>query len=347
VFELLNLTSLQTEYALLTLSSDGTLSDPSGNLFVKPCTAAEISFYESANASHPDLTAFMPPFMGTLSLKQQNPSSPNSEPSMSTAGTGTASSLPPTDVGPMKGKPLNTELHLVLGNSTAGFVKPNILDLKLGARLWDDDAPPAKRARLDAVADKSTSGSLGFRIAGMRTWMGQEQASVAEAEKGFVDIETPSNFKVHNKLYGRNFDAQTVVDGFRSYLCRPEAGIDMPVSAGLAGAFLDGLTQVCKVLENKELRMYSASILMVYEGDGQALREKQAMQEEGTAELPENDEDDDDDSDHLESPKILTVKLIDFAHAKFVPGEGPDENALRGVRSVIKILQELHDEFQN
>jgi hypothetical protein len=97
--------------------------------------------------------------------------------------------------------------------------------------------------------------------------------------------------------------------------------------------------------------MYSASILMVYEGDEQAL--EKALQEESasnTGNQAQNsevepqgiaeDDDDDEDEDQPE-PKIHDVRLIDFAHAQWTPGQGPDENALQGVRSVLKILIEL------
>jgi inositol-polyphosphate multikinase len=109
--------------------------------------------------------------------------------------------------------------------------------------------------------------------------------------------------------------------------------------------------------------MYSASLLFVYEGDGVALRA--AMEEAsrpvvetpitngdaaatngvGIAELVNGYADADEDEDEVEDedeelpPKIYNVKLIDFAHADFVPGQGPDENSLLGIRSVAEILR--------
>jgi 1D-myo-inositol-tetrakisphosphate 5-kinase/inositol-polyphosphate multikinase len=55
----------------------------------------------------------------------------------------------------------------------------------------------------------------------------------------------------------------------------------------------------------------------------------------------------DDDDELLEDaeepalPKLFSVKLIDFAHATWTPGQGPDENSLKGVRSLIRIFEEL------
>ena len=46
-------------------------------------------------------------------------------------------------------------------------------------------------------------------------------------------------------------------------------------------------------------------------------------------------------SEDLRSPKILSLKLIDFAHSEWTIGEGPDENVLRGIRSLRSIVNEI------
>ncbi len=51
--------------------------------------------------------------------------------------------------------------------------------------------------------------------------------------------------------------------------------------------------------------------------------------------------DSDDSDDEPALPKIYSLKLIDFAHAKWTPGQGPDENSLKGVRSLAKIFGDL------
>ena len=60
----------------------------------------------------------------------------------------------------------------------------------------------------------------------------------------------------------------------------------------------------------------------------------------GDADAEEEDEDEDEEL----LPKIYSVKLIDFAHAEFVPGQGSDENSLRGIRSVAEILRSIGEE---
>lgn len=58
-----------------------------------------------------------------------------------------------------------------------------------------------------------------------------------------------------------------------------------------------------------------------------------------TAQLGEIDFEDEEEED--DPPKVHDLRLIDFAHASWTPGQGPDENVLMGVRSLIRLLDEL------
>lgn len=233
--------------------SDGVLSSAAGDMVIKPCTEAEIDFYESCVARNEPLLPYMPKFMGTLQLATSEQKQALEQ---QTPVDGTAASMMFGHSASSKGMKVDTEQAIVLENAAAGFVKPNIMDLKIGARLWGDDAPPAKRQRLDDVAAKTTSGSLGLRIAGMRVW---------DAEK--------HEFKAYGKMYGRQFDKETVVQGFEEYFGLRERGRE-------TSADLEAVLHVVKkeieavraALEVMELRMYSASILIVYEGDPAVLR---------------------------------------------------------------------------
>ncbi|EON61076.1 hypothetical protein W97_00287 [Coniosporium apollinis CBS 100218] len=320
---------------------DGVLSDSSGTLVIKPCTPAEIAFYESANTSHPDLAAYMPLYMGTLQL-----SAPDAA-AASTASTGdevgTAASLALSDPGPLKGKKLDTGVSIVLENVAAGFRKPNIMDIKLGARLYDDSTKPEKRARLDKVAAETTSSSLGFRIAGMRTWLGGEDSMAERDGDDTISFEAGSGYKLFNKLYGRKFAAENVVDAFREYVLVPSAGVSKVQAANCVQRFIRDLKDLQQIFEKIESRMYSASILLVYEGDPDAYAAATKAETEYSAQ--EEMQEDDEEEEEEAPPKIAVVKLIDFAHASWTPGQGPDENLLQGVRSTIRIMEELAAEL--
>ena len=315
---------------------------------MKPCKKAEIEFYQTT-ASHPEFSTYIPAFIGTLTL------SANSNPAQAATDLISASKLDYNDLShldtsnlanahqiwaPSNGGKINTDSAIVLENVTARFKKPNVLDVKLGARLWADDAPPAKRAKLDKVAEDSTSKPLGFRIAGMKTWQGKQ---ISEQ-----DGTTLGCYRTYDKDYGRRLNVENIRQGFEDFFFVEVAGISKPIARKVIENFLRELRGLHEVLENEESRMYSASLLFVYEGDGEALQEAFKIEERtiGSEDTSSTDgigrEDDDDaDDDDPQLPKTQAVKLIDFAHASWTPGQGRDENLLHGVRNVIRLLDEL------
>ena len=332
------------------LSSDGVLTDSTGDVVVKPCTQAEIDFYEISRAYHPDLAAHMPTYMGTVRLQNPEESIKTGpaiarSPQLSRAPTLPSQpasatiqefpSLPlqsvisettqtnekgrenePDSSIALKGKALETNTAIVLENIAAGFARPNILDIKLGARLWADDASPEKRARLDKVAAETTSSSLGFRIAGMRVWRGRPTGTVPPSERprpgdtvapvggngnesGAVGPPTmgvihPANvdmsgspttlqvetegltdpeagYQIYDKVYGRNFNATTVKTAFDEFFLPADYACDIPARRYVVEKCVRELAELQAKLEKMECRMYSASILCVYEGDNAAL----------------------------------------------------------------------------
>jgi inositol-polyphosphate multikinase len=326
----------------------------------------------------------MPTYLGTLILGDATTTSTTSghvaPPQVPTKPLNETDTRIQPDTTHLKGRPLSSPHLLVLSNITSTLTRPNVLDLKLGSRLWDDSAPPAKRARLDAVAQNSTSSSLGFRVAGMRIWEGTSAGAENGVEKhssdssngsrdttnssntnGHPDTETKShaqshldpqtNVRFYNKLYGRSLTSSNVSTAIRRFLHVPEAGISLDTGATLAAAFLDEVRELRSVLEREEIRIVSGSILIAYEGDGGAferrVRELQEHTDEGNAVMDgETDGDGEmDDEDDEEPPVLYRVKLIDFAHARFTPGEGPDENVLLGVRNIERILGEVYEEL--
>ncbi|KAF1810357.1 SAICAR synthase-like protein [Eremomyces bilateralis CBS 781.70] len=319
---------------------DGVLSDESGGLVIKPCTAKEIAFYEAAPKQSPDFAKYIPTYMGTLQLNKPaeatDPTTSSStapDPTATTAA-GTAATLSLDEAGPMFGKALTTETSIVLENVAARFRKPNILDLKLGAQLWDDAAKPEKRARLDKVSAETTSGSLGFRVAGMRVYGARGDAPEHKASD-YMSMDSVTGYRVYNKMYGRVFNADNVNEAFKEYVTAP--GVTAAHAKKVFGILEEDVKGIEAALMGMECRMYSASILFVYEGDVEGY-EKAVKDYEAN---PPAQSDDDDDEEEDTFPRLTAVKLIDFAHASFVPRQGPDENALQGVRSVGKILHDL------
>jgi len=271
--------------------------------------------------------------MGTLSLSgDKAPVVEDSESGTITTADGKVERL--------HGKKLETELHIVMENITYGFKKPNVLDLKLGAQLWDDAAKPEKRARLDAVSAETTSGSLGFRIAGMRTWRGVPAPEVPADLKEYASSE--DGYWVYNKMYGRKFSASDIEEGFTSYVLPTGSGKSHPELERAREVLAFSLGEVKDIIaafEKKESRMYSASILIVYEGDVDEYAKTKQILRSAAPDREEGDEDED-------LPQLAAVKMIDFAHATWTKGGGADENALKGMRSTATILKNLLDKTE-
>lgn len=265
-----------------------------------------------------------------------------------------------------------TDKAVVLMNAACGFKRPNIVDVKLGRRLWADDAPLEKKKRFDKITSETTHHDLGFRIAGMRLYKGSDKPDELDEE----------DYRIYGKDYGRkDVNKDNVIEAFRSFLYNRKAGIDDDYARAVADAFRRDLEHVRDVLEKEESRMYSSSLLFIFEGDGDALKAAVDDQSRSSAASvkagrlgddclpgarttsridsgigldddgeiiftgqPDMDELSESDDDEAQPPEILKLKLIDFAHAKWTPGQGPDENTLLGVRSLIKIFEELAKE---
>ena len=276
---------------------------------------------------------------------------------------------------PSNGGRIHTDSAVVLENVAAGFKKPNILDVKLGARLWADDAPMAKRVKLDKVAEETTSKPLGLRIAGMKTYQGRPNNG--------QDNITPDGYRFPDKSYGRTFSADTISQGFEEYFQMPQGVKAKGAIRKVIRRFVEDLRAIERVIEKEESRMYSASLLFVYEGDQQALQDAFATERDIIASLDrkishandptsanvttningvvkgngtangngtdgnvmvdgeEEEAEEGEENGEVKFPAIQSVKLIDFAHAEWTPGRGRDENILHGIRNTIKILTSL------
>ena len=92
--------------------------------------------------------------------------------------------------------------------------------------------------------------------------------------------------------------------------------------------------------------MVGASLLIIYEGDWTRAEQSLILFSEEEDEADDidddnGDDDDDDDEDESNSKRLgppFVVKLIDFAHTRLAPGEGPDQSVLIGMDTILKLL---------
>ena len=88
--------------------------------------------------------------------------------------------------------------------------------------------------------------------------------------------------------------------------------------------------------------MVGASLLIIYEGDRtRAEQSLTSFSEEDEDDEDDEDKEDDNDDEDESNPKRpgppFVVKLIDFAHTRLAPGEGPDQGVLLGMDTILKL----------
>jgi hypothetical protein len=165
------------------------------------------------------------------------------------------------------------DAHLLLQDLTSNYSKPCVIDLKLGTQTFEPDAPPEKQER--ELGKYPEQAEFGFRIVGMRMY---DPDHPDADEKGFRCFKKP---------YGRSLKSRDqILDALRTFLC---AGVEKPVIASEDKRIAeDGVNNFltesvrCKTIanllvqlrqlrrwfeENKSLRFYASSLLLVYEGD--------------------------------------------------------------------------------
>ncbi|KAK0185980.1 SAICAR synthase-like protein [Armillaria mellea] len=264
----------------------GVLTSEDGSLLIKPALPLEHQFYQTLNTNpaFEPLRPFVPKFIGTLKLQGEiDETNQGLEP-----GNGIAS--------------------LVLENLSHPFMRPNILDIKLGTVLYDEDASPEKVARMEKAARETTSFETGIRLTGFQ---------VHDHATG-EPVNTP-------KSYGKSIQPPDLPEGIARFF------------PTLAPHTTQGLPpKIREAFAGMEMRMVGGSLLIIYEGELTKAEDgvKWMLEEE---EEEEGDEDEDDDEKPKRGPPY-TVKLIDFAHTRFVPGEGPDEGVLKGFDTVLSLL---------
>lgn len=310
-----------------------------GAVFAKLTTQQEIDFYEQTHSSNEildqgaHLSHWMPTYMGTLNEGVMKPE--NSD--VTTMVADDVKTIEEVE----KKTPKSDKKYVVLLNLYHGFSKPSILDIKLGKVLVDDTVTEEKRERLAAVSASTTSGSLHFRICGMKLFKSSDKP-LPEVYPQMNETIAVQDDSIHfNKFYGRSLDTSNIEKGIAQFF----AFVENPTQKKwLLTRFHQRLQLLYNCLLDSEVRIISGSLFFLFENDPKRWKEALLDEETYFALDPLIQELDDEDSD-TESTDIgiplSSLHVIDFAHAKHTPGKGPDENIIVGVENLIDIFGRL------
>ncbi|KAI0307210.1 hypothetical protein B0F90DRAFT_1807864 [Multifurca ochricompacta] len=316
-----------------------------GTLLIKPALPLELQFYQNSliDPALALLRPWVPTYLGTLRLEGKN----------TVEGLTSVEGIPELS---------GIIQLLVIENVTHGFRKPNVLDVKLGTVLYDEDAPPEKRERMQNTARRTTSGETGIRLTGFQVFGNSTSQPI-----------------VIPKSYGKSIGISELPTGIARFFPVNDSMIDLPgthsgerMDVGLQRALLlpilrfirKSVQEIRDVLSTIELRMVGSSLLIIYEGDwdcaemgvqwlathseiggGEGEWRNEGMKGEYMVgdgqdfKEEEEEEEVEDSSEEMEGEdRPCVVRLIDFAHTRLKPGEGPDLGVLRGLQTVLNLL---------
>lgn len=304
----------------------GVLTTEDGSLIIKPALPLELQFYQTVQQSEKleHLSMFLPSFIGTLTLEGEIDEKKSAE-------------LGNISVNPVDAPQRES---IVLENVSHPFLKPNIIDIKLGTILYDESASADKVARMIETAKNTTSLETGIRLTGFQVY----DNITSEA------VNTP-------KSYGKSIKPTDLPDGIARFfpvgVPLPQEGEERPAAASTTGlpvqtllSILKGIheevTEIREIFSELEIRMVGGSLLIIYEADWKQAEEGLKKLDDDQEGEEDSDQEDDEDDEGEEDNKRLgppyAVKLIDFAHTRLTPGKGPDEGVLLGLDTVIKLI---------
>ena len=243
----------------------------------------EDSFYKQANSTNSPLLPFMPQYKGSQTI--------SNKPS------------PPT---------------IIISNVVYGVPTPCIADIKIGTRLYGDDASEEKKARMLHQANTTTSGSTGLRICGMKLYDSIKD-TFQVLDRSFGRALTSEQLVVGVLAYLRVIDVQAVVDQLPVVGLPELKALEYEKTAvlNIINRFVTLLTSLSDAIKASPVRLYGASVLLVYNGN--------------SASTSTNDQ-------------LINVFLLDFAHSSFVDNVF-DQGALFGVQNLIRLFEKAKSEI--
>ncbi|KAI9494014.1 hypothetical protein BDB00DRAFT_341371 [Zychaea mexicana] len=336
-------------------------------MVIKPSTQTELQFYEDSQ-NDLEFRCWIPKCYGSLhaatesELQMLEQQQGNGQ--LEQEGAAQVPLLPQQQqqqrLQDSEGRPLDE--HLCLENLLHGFTRPCIMDLKIGSRLYDNDADEAKITKMKENAKGTTIESLAARIAGMKVY-----------------DTTRGEWALYDKNYGKSRTKDDIADAILAYFFPTSSYAHISEEANrktlkdekaaitskrissnkmewLLECFIEEVSGIREYLEeHPSIQLIGSSLLFIYEGDKNAAdavwkkmleEDRKEKQQQKENEDKEGDEDEEEEEEE-ERPPMYDLRLIDFAHSSWSSKqEEQDPGILKGLDSVLKLLEQCLERQQ-
>ncbi|KAJ1720999.1 hypothetical protein LPJ53_004432 [Coemansia erecta] len=278
----------------------GILGAGNGKVLLKQLIEREHKFYEES-ANYPLVKPFLANYHGTVKLK--------SEVIEHAARNATF----PVDLSGIETRSADT--YICLESLVHGFENPCIADIKMGKQMYDLDATPEKRATMEAKMKGRTIVHIGFSISGICR---PDEPRFDRQELHKLTLKT------------------IITEGLVPFFETAESAVSADYRRFIIEQFIAEIVSYRDVIRKSETRMFSSSLLLVYDVSKDKYQKYLAGDKSVCAVgRPQSSVD-----DKGASP-LLNMRAIDFGHGHWLPGEGPDEQYLFGLDNFIRILREI------
>lgn len=190
---------------------------------------------------------------------------------------------------------------VLLENLTNGFVRPCVSDWKIGTQLYDERDPLLTDEKRTRMQRKAAETTSGSFGLRVTGWQTWNTAT--------------DTYMRADKAPGRA--ARSLEDLDALWLAVLDGGSTECTARrrDLGKYILHELEHIRNVLSTLDLRIRGASVLVIYEGDESAAKAR------------------------LATSSPVCLRVIDYAHARWCHGEGPDSGADLGLNTLISVVQ--------
>ncbi|XP_016311980.1 inositol polyphosphate multikinase isoform X2 [Sinocyclocheilus anshuiensis] len=249
------------------------------------------------------------------------------------------------------------ELYLKLEDVTRRFLRPCIMDVKIGRRSYDPFA--SKEKREEQISKYPLMEEIGFLLLGMRVYQ----------------INSDS-YITHDQFYGRSLGKDTLKYGLSRFF---HNGQELQRHA--VSLIISKIRSILRWFEiQTELHFYASSLLLVYEGSPHTINKSKHKPADPATEHQQGEpqskalsfqsslthsrpychdiqherntngkhggsieEQDEEigmgDKKQFGQEETVEVKMIDFAHV--FPSDSPDESYMYGLRNLLSTLEQI------